>query len=229
MKVTIESLVEEARRAKGLVVVIDVFRAFTTAAYVMNNGAEKIIPIGNLDEAFELKKNPDYILMGERKGLKVQGFDYGNSPFEIKDVDFGGKTVVMTTSAGTQGIANAKNADEIILGNFVCIDAIVNYIRKLNPKTVTLVALGSEGIVIRDEDELCAKYIKDSLEGKVPDFDKIRNHLRNYESALKFFDESRPEFPKGDFDCAMDINRFDSVLKVVRKGDLLEIVKVLEI
>lgn len=227
MEIITESLIEGAKKAIGLTVIIDVFRASTTSAYVMNNGAEKIIPVGCLEEAFKLKKkNPEYILMGERKGLKVKGFDYGNSPYEIKDVDFKGKTVILTTSSGTQGIVNTKNSGEIILGNFVNATSIINYIKQKNPKTVTLVAMGSEGREITDEDELCARYIKESLEGKSPDFNEIKHYLRNYKSALKFFDKNKPEFPEEDFNCAMDIDRFKFVLKVVKKDNNIMILKI---
>ncbi len=191
MKVITESLIEGARKAKGLVVIIDVFRAFTTAAYVMNNGAKRIIPVSTLEEAFELKKrNPDFILIGERNGLKVEGFDYGNSPAEIQNVDFTDKTLLQTTSAGTRGILNVRYADEILLGNFVNIQSTIDYIGGLNPEILTLVPLGTSGVEKSDEDELCAGYIKDSLEGKKPDFNEIKTYLRTYKSALKFFDRN---------------------------------------
>jgi 2-phosphosulfolactate phosphatase len=226
MQIVIESLIEGAKRAKGLTVLIDVFRAFTVAAYVMNNGAKEIIPVDELEKAFALKKsNQDYVLMGERKGLKVEGFDYGNSPHEIKNIDFTEKTVIMTTSAGTQGIINAKNADEIILGNFVNIQSTIAYIENTNPPLVTLVALGSSGIEIRDEDQLCAEYIKEKLEGKNPDFNKIKDHLKEYKSALKFFDINEPQFPKDDFYYALDIDRFKFILKVIKKENKLSIIK----
>lgn len=226
MEVILKSLIEGAKKAEGLTVLIDVFRAFTTAAYVMNNHAERIIPVSELEKAFNLKReNPDYVLMGERKGIKIEGFDYGNSPREIENIDFTGKTVIMTTSAGTQGIINAKNADEIILGNFVNVQSIIKYIKKVNPAIVTLVALGGSENKIRDEDELCAKYIKQKLEGKDPNFNEIKLYLKEYESAIKFFDIKKPEFPKGDFNCAMDIGKFKFILKVVKKDNELSIVK----
>jgi len=71
-----------------LVIVIDVLRAFTTACYAMNNNPKDYIVVGDLNLAYKLKdENPDYILIGERKGLKLSGFDYGNSPTEIKDLE----------------------------------------------------------------------------------------------------------------------------------------------
>lgn len=214
-----------AKRAKGLTVIIDVFRACTTAAYVMNNGAKKIIATGDLKDSFDLKKhNPEYILMGERKGLKVNGFDYGNSPFEIKEVNFSGKTVVLNTTAGTQGIVLAKNADDIILGNFVCANAIVNYIKKQNPNIVYIVAMGNSGNKTIDEDELLAKYLENSLKGKSTNFEKIKEHLKNYKSAKKFFDPNKPDLPEGDFHCALDLDKFNFIMKVSDRNNL-EIIK----
>ena len=100
MKIEILHLVEGARKAQGLAVVIDVFRAFSTACYAVRNGAEQIIPVGDLKLAYQLKKeNPSFVLMGERGGKIQPGFDYGNSPAQIEKVSFSGKTIVQTTSA----------------------------------------------------------------------------------------------------------------------------------
>jgi 2-phosphosulfolactate phosphatase len=222
MKIIIESLIEGSKRAKGVVVIIDVLRAFTTDAYIINNRANKIIPVGAVEDAFKLEKNnPDYILIGERNGIKIDGFDFGNSPAEVCNVDFKNKTVIQTTSAGTQGIVNAKYANEIILGNFVCLQAIVNHIKKINPPLVTLVAMGEKGLGKTDEDELCAKALKDLLLGNNTDFIKIKNYLSNCESTSKFFDISKTEFNEKDFDLAMDFSKFNFILKVHKKDNLL--------
>ncbi len=144
MHIDILDLIEGAKQARGLTVIIDVFRAFSTACYVVGNGARQIIPVGDVDLAYKLREeNPDYILMGERKGKMLPGFDYGNSPTEIQTVDFSGKTVIQTTSAGTQGFANAKDADALITGSFVNAEAIVAYIKKKSPEKVALVCMGT--------------------------------------------------------------------------------------
>ncbi len=216
MKVRILHLIEGAKQARGLTVIIDVFRAFSVACYVFGNGAKKIIPVGAIDIAYKLKnKNPKFILIGERGGKKPDGFDYGNSPTQIKNINFTNKTVIQTTSAGTQGIANATNADEILTGSFVNVQAIINYIKKQNPKEVSLVAMGSHGTSISDEDTLCAEYIKNALENKTNDFLKIVHHLREYKSAHKFFDPTIDWAPESDFDLCLSLNKFNFVLKVV--------------
>jgi len=209
------SLVEGAAQARGLAVVIDVFRAFTTAAYVMANGAERIIPVGTVEEAFELKRaNQGAVLMGERGGKQVQGFDYGNSPHEVRDVDFTGVTVVQTTSAGTRGLMLAGNADEILPGSFVMADAIVGYIRKRSPRVVSLVAMGWGGAEKSPEDELLAEYIEMRLNGEEPGFEAMREEIRRHPQGAKFFDETQEMFVEGDFYAAMDINRFNFCLRL---------------
>lgn len=217
MKIERLSLISGAEKARGLVIIIDVFRAFTTAAFVMANRAERIIPVGSLDEAFEMKmRNPDWVLMGERNGERVDGFDYGNSPLEIRDVDFTGRTIVQTTAAGTQGVVSAKDANEIILGSFVMAGAIVKHIRRVEPEIVSLVAMGDQGTKPNTEDDLCASYIEAKLEEESPDFEEMRRIIRDSPSGAKFFDPTQSQYAEGDFHLAMDIDRFDFILRVVR-------------
>ena len=84
MEVKILHLIDGAKQARGLTVIIDVFRAFSVACYAFGNGARKIISVGDIDLAYKLKKeNPGYLLIGERGGKKPKGFDYGNSPTQI--------------------------------------------------------------------------------------------------------------------------------------------------
>ena len=226
MRIERFSLISGARKALGLAVVIDVFRAFTTAAYVMANGAERIIPIGDIEEAFELKRlHPDWVLMGEREGKRVEGFGYGNSPFEIKDLDFSGRTVIQTTGAGTQGLVNATGADEILLGSFVMVGAIVEHICRMKPDVVSLVAMGSVGVERSMEDELCASYIEESFTGAIPDFEEMKRRIREAPSGAKFFDPDRPQFREEDFHMALEIDRFDFILRVLKDGHLYVVKK----
>lgn len=226
MEIRIESLIDGAKRAEGLTVIIDVYRAGTTAAFILNNGAVRIIPVKDIEDAFGLKEqNPNFILMGERERIKVKGFDYGNSPFLIKDIDFSDKTIIMTTSAGTQGIINASCADELLFGSFVNAKATINYINHQNPKIVTLVAMGEAGLEKSDEDELCAKYIKDSLDGKAPNFDDIKEYLKAYKSSKRFLDNTHHDLPAGDFYCAMDLDKFEFIMKINQHDEQLSIVK----
>lgn len=223
MKIEILHLIEGARQAKGLTVIIDVFRAFSTACYAVRNGAAQIIPVGDVALAYKLKeKNPDYILMGERKGQMLPGFDYGNSPTDIQAVDFAGQTIIQTTSAGTQGFANAKDADELITGSFVNADAIVTYIRKKSPDEVSLVCMGTWAVEPAEEDTLCAEYIVARLHNQNIDRQEIYNQLKASKTARKFFDPAVTWAPEKDFDFCLNIGLCNFVLKAEkREADLL--------
>ncbi len=214
MQIEILHLIEGAKQARGLAVIIDVFRAFSTACYAVRNGAAEIIPVGDVDLAYRLKKDhPNYVLMGERKGKILPGFDYGNSPTEIQAVDFSGRTVIQTTSAGTQGFANATDADELISGSFVNADAIVSYIRSRSPETVSLVCMGTWAVRQADEDKLCAEYIAGRLEHKKFDKNDIRDRLKDSKPAQIFFDPALDWAPETDFDFCLNIGLCDFVLR----------------
>ena len=114
MEISIQSLLEGAARATGTVAIIDVFRAFTTAAVALANGASAIVMVRSVEEALALRDaGIGQICMGEVRGRAPQEFDFGNSPIEISAVDFCGKTVIQRTSAGTQGIVAANRADRL--------------------------------------------------------------------------------------------------------------------
>ncbi len=226
MDIKILQLVEGAKKAKGVTVIIDVFRAFSLEAYIMSKGAEKIIPLGDIEKAYEYKReHPEVILAGERHGKKCEGFDFGNSPSEIENLDLGGKTVVHTTSAGTQGVANAHNADMILTASLVNARAVAEYIKSLNPLEVSLVCMGLEAKAETEEDTLCAEYIKSILLNE--DFD-IASKIQNlkYTSGAKFFDDAQKEvFPEKDFYLCTKLDIFDFVLKIEKMPNGLNFVK----
>ncbi len=213
-KIQILQLTEGAKAATGLTVVIDVFRAFTTACFIMNNGADGIYPVGMVSTAFELKeKIPDSILIGERNEIIIPGFDYGNSPANIEHTDFNGKTIIHTTSAGTQGIVNAVNADEIITASFVNAPAVAKYIKSKNPETVSFVCMGKRAIEPSEEDTWCAEYIKSLLEETPYDIETKLKELRNLEGMRFFRPDNQEQCPERDFYLATQVGLFDFVLK----------------
>ncbi len=214
MHIEILDLLEGARNAKGLVVVIDVFRAFSTACYASDKGAGPIYPVGDIDTAYQLKEQmPNALLVGERDERMPPGFDYGNSPYHLMVGDIGGRAVVHTTSSGTQGIANALQADEIITGSFVNAGAIVRYIQHRKPSNVSLVCMGYACNYPTDEDTLCAVYIQNCLLGIHSDFDAMRSKIRSGSGARFFAPESQSWAPQEDFELCLDLNRFDFVLR----------------
>lgn len=227
MQIEILQLLEGAKKAKGLTVIIDVFRAFSTACYAFELGAEKIIPVGDIEIAYRFKKeNPDFILVGERNEQKPKGFDFGNSPSQLKKEKISGNTIVHTTSSGTQGIANAIIADEIITGSFVNAGAIVRYIRKGQPENVSLVCMGYACEYPTDEDTLCAEYIKNELEGVSNNFEEMVKTIRSGSGARFFNAEKQNWSPQADFDLCLNLNRFDFVLKVEKDNGVKSLRKI---
>ena len=225
MNIEILHLIEGAKKAKGVTVVIDVFRAFTVEAYIMNGGADRIIPVGDIDFAYNYKKeHPEALLVGERHGKMCEGFDFGNSPSRIEEYDFKGKTVIHTTSAGTQGIANATNADIILTGSLTNARAVAEYIKTLNPENVSLVCMGLEAKAETEEDTLCARYIKSILEGSPLELSKEIESLKET-SGAKFFDIAQKDvFPEADFYLSTKVDIFKFVLRVEKDSDGLKYV-----
>src|SRR5436190_17874693 len=94
---------ETCHEATGVVVVIDVIRAFTNAAVAFSRGAKEIYPVSRVDEALELKaQTPNSLVSGEVGGLPPEGFDFGNSPTQTDALDLNGRIIVQRTGAGTQ-------------------------------------------------------------------------------------------------------------------------------
>ena len=227
MDIRILRLLEGAKQAEGLAVIIDVFRAFSLEAYLYDMGAAEIFPVGSVEKARELKEqHPEYLLIGERNGKKCEGFDFGNSPSSVSREIVAGKSVVHTTSAGTQGIANAGNAKEVITGSLVNAKAIAEYIRLKNPDVVSLVCMGTNATSPADEDELCAAYIKSLLEGDELDIAEKAAALRGGAGA-KFFDPNNQEvFPEPDFWMCSKYDLFNFVIRVTPKDDYFETEKI---
>lgn len=215
MNIKILHLIEGARQARGLTVVIDVFRAFSVEAYFLAGGAKAVIPVGSADMAYQLKAaNPEMLLCGERHGKILPGFDVGNSPSDLSTMEISGKTVIHTTSAGTQGIANAIYADEILGGSLVNARATAEYIRKSGASDVSLVCMGLEALAPADEDTLCAEYIKSLLEGTAFDIDAGIQMLKHTTGA-KFFDpEQNDVFPRNDFFMCTEVDKFDFIMRL---------------
>ncbi|MGE4353613.1 MAG: 2-phosphosulfolactate phosphatase [Oscillospiraceae bacterium] len=217
MEIKILQLLGGAEKAEGLTVIIDVFRAFTTECYMMDRGVKAIIPVGDLKLAYALKdRTPGLILVGERKGKKCEGFDYGNSPAQVLRAELLGKTAVHTTSAGTQGIANAHNASEILTGSLVNARATAEYIKRKNPGVVSLVCMGYEAKTEAREDTLCAEYIRSLLLDMPMDPAGFADALRG--AGARFFDPAnRDVYPEEDFWLCVQADKFPFALRVDRR------------
>jgi len=196
-------------------VIVDVFRAFTTAAFCVAAGAKEIVLVSDHEQALAMKRDdPSLFLTGEIGGRMIPGFDAGNSPSEIERLDLAGRRVIQRTSAGTQAVAVATKADAILLGSLVVAAASVRYLTA-RATEVTIVASGHKGEEPAAEDEACAEYLAVLLRGERAVVREIPLHADYYPGGWPDW------FPRRDAELATEIDRFDFALVVDRERDLL--------
>jgi len=151
--------------SNSIVVIIDVFRATSTIATALYNGANKIIPVDNVEQCIAMGKNLNAITAGERDGKIIPGLQYGNSPAEYYRDFIQGKTLVLTTTNGTRllHMALAKGASEVVTGSFPNISAVCDHLIQMNKRVI----LGCSGWKDRFnlEDTLFAGAVIQRLQG----------------------------------------------------------------
>ena len=213
-------LLEGARAAAGLVVVIDVFRAFTLAPCALARGARRIRLVATPEEALALKAaDPRLLLAGEQDGRPLPGFDFSNSPAAILGADLAGRTLVLRTSAGVQGLLAVDPGCEVLTGSFINAAATLAWIRARQPRVVSLVCMGWSAAERSAEDEACAAYLAAALQGASPDFGPIPARLRHDPCGAKFFDPAQPWFPPEDFAVCLRLSELGFALRRVIDAD----------
>lgn len=221
MQVIQDSFLAGAQAAKGLAVIIDVFRAFTCTPLLFSLGIEKSILVATPQEAFKLKSdNNDVLLIGEVSGIPIKGFDLGNSPSTIRRQDpslFKGRTVVQRTSAGVQGaLAALTVADEVLVAGYTVARATADYILAKKPRLVSLIAMGWELKERAPEDESCARYIAHLLGAGEYDHNKALGEIVANETAQRFLRADNPHFPAEDPILCLQRDVYDFALGVKR-------------
>jgi len=159
------ALMNTANLAGGTVVIIDILRASSTIITALHNGAKRVIPCATADEArlIREKSNAECVLLGgERGGVLIEGFDFGNSPTEYAPGRVAGKTIVFTTTNGTQALLKSAAAETILIGAFVNRQAVVNRLHH-DHRPVHLVCAGTDG-EITGEDVLFAGAVVEALQ-----------------------------------------------------------------
>ncbi|HCO74807.1 MULTISPECIES: 2-phosphosulfolactate phosphatase [unclassified Clostridium] len=153
-----------------IVVVIDVLRATSVMVTALNNGCDKIIPVKEIEEAIDIasKDKNKYLLGGERGGIKIDKFDFSNSPLDYIEDIVKGKSLIMTTTNGTRAIKNSEEAEKIFIGALINGRVVAEKLAKLN-KDVTFVNAGTDGEFSMD-DFITSGYIINCLR------DIMKNH-----------------------------------------------------
>lgn len=202
----------------GIVLIIDVLRAFSTAAYAFSRGAKQIHLVSGVQEALDLKaKLPNTKAMGEVGGLPPEGFDFGNSPTRILENDLTGITLVQRTGAGTQGAVRCVNAEVMLATSFVVAQGTMDYVHRLNPNEITFVITGGFG---NDEDVACADFLEKQFTGQETEAQEYIRRVYASRDALEHMPD-HPQFPKADLDYCSRINAFDFVMPIIRENGQL--------
>ncbi len=174
-----------------MVVVVDILRATTSICVAFAAGAEKIIPVTDLEDAREYKSK-GFLLAGERGGIKLDFADYGNSPKELMNAGLKGKTLVYTTTNGTQAIEIAGQAEYLVLGAFTNIGVLTEWLNQQN-KNVTILCAGWENSFSL-EDTLFAGLLTELLFAKnfyiqndaaTASFELWEMHKNNFSTFIK--------------------------------------------
>lgn len=225
MNVQRDSLLASAEQVEGLPIIIDVLRAFTTSPVLFSLGIKSLILVSTAEEAFALREKYGYLLAGENNGIKIDGFDFGNSPSELLRLEanaLNDKTVVLRTSAGTQGVVAAiQRSGQVILGSFVMAKAIAAYVQRLNPDTVSMVAMGQRLLEKASEDEACAAYLDHLLTGKPYDHFAELWECINAPLINSWLHGGAEHIPPEDIFLCLQSDLFDFVLVAERDANSL--------
>lgn len=220
MEVNILQGVNGAKKSKGTAIIIDVFRASSTILVCLHNGSKEIIPVNSVEKAFLLKeKHPSYILVGERNGKKIDGFDYGNSPSTMASLDLKNKTIILSTSSGTKGIIQAENTDECLIASFTNISKVISYLKEKNPKDVAIIPMGLNATTPAREDDLCAEYIIKSLQNKQIEYTIMMNQIKKSSGFKRLQRLNQHQ----DIPYCLQLNRFPLLPVYIKEKQTIEI------
>jgi 2-phosphosulfolactate phosphatase len=204
----------DGARPAGAVVVIDVLRAFTFEAWAVEGGIARILAVDDPDRALEVAHGltPRALAAGERGGQRLEGFDLGNSPFELADLDIAGRTLVHRTSAGTQGLARTAGSELVLAASFVTADATARYLRSAGVDEVTFVVTGDSLGRDGDEDLACAELIAARLLGEDPDPAPFLRRVPTSDAGRMFGPDGPVWAPQEDLALACEVDRFGFAL-----------------
>ena len=204
--------------AGGVVIIVDVIRAFTNAAFAFSRGAKEILPVSGVDEALELKRQiPNALACGEVGGIPPTGFNFGNSPTHTNALDLSGRVIVQRTGAGTQGIVRSAKADILLAASFVVAGATVKHVRGLDPHEVSFVITG-ETYDGGAEDFACAEYLAALLRGDSPSAAGYLDRVLNSPDGQSILTGDFPHAPITDLELCISVDRFNFAMPVTREN-----------
>ncbi len=217
----------ELAGVQGVVVAIDVIRAFTTAAYAFGAGASEIWLVAGVEEALSLGREiPGAFVMGEDRGRRPEGFHFSNSPVAIAGADIAGRSLVQRTSAGTQGVVAATDAQRLFAASLVCASATA--------AAISATGLGAPTYVITgrfpdrpdhgDDDMITAEHIEQIRLGHAPNRNAAAEAVLATEEAARTLAIGGEHAHRDDIKFAVDVDRFAFAMEVERVGGWLRLV-----
>lgn len=218
MRATYRTLAEclEGAELGPVVVVVDVLRAFTTAAHALAAGADAIVCVDTVEAALaERDARPGALAIGEVDGRPPAEFDFGNSPSALASIDVAGRVLVQRTSAGTQGLVAAAAAPVVFAASFACAEATVQALAEVRGD-VTFVLTGVD-TRDGDEDRACADYLAERLAGHTPDPQPFLARVRAADAAQSFT-TGDPDLPAADVDMATCLDAVAFALRARREA-----------
>jgi 2-phosphosulfolactate phosphatase len=212
----------ELEGIRGVVVAVDVLRAFTTAAYAFAAGASSIWLVATVGEAIDLAQRiPGALTMGEEHGRRPPGFDFSNSPVAVSRADLEGRVLVQRTSAGTQGVIAATGAQRLFASSLVCASATAAAIEstRLGAPTYVITGRFPEGLDDGEEDLLTAKLIERARCGQPLDAHATAEAVAKTPSARRILAMGEDHADRDDVAYATAVDRFDFAMEVELIGD----------
>lgn len=210
-----------APQLEGVIVVVDVLRAFSTAAYAFAAGARAMVVAHSLDEVAPLRRRhaPTVTVGAQAGGMMVPGFDHGNSPASMAARDLTGFTVIEYTAGGVRGLIDCEHAPAVLAASLVCARATADYVRRLQPETVTFVITGLWTDRDGDEDHACADLIEAYLANEQPWLEDYEARVRRSDFGRRFGDPGYPHLPRADLELCARADRFDFAMPMQRTRD----------
>ena len=209
----------EAHAATGAVVVIDVLRAYSTAAYALAGGAARIYLVGSVAEALTFKAaHPGTLAMGEEHGRRPAGFDFANSPVELESANVLGRTIVQRTSAGTQGVVAALAAERLWCAALVNASATARAVTSagLGAPTYVITGWGSGSPGSGVDDLATAELIERARLGLPLDGAGTAALVVSSEEAVRTLSIGEGHVHPEDVERSVAVDAFDFAMEVTR-------------
>lgn len=209
----------EASQARGIVIVIDVIRAFTVAGYAIAGGAQGIWLVRTVEDAQALRqREPQALLIGEIGGRLIPGFDLNNSPSLMAKANVQKRQLIQRTGAGTQGAVNAANAAYTLLCAYTNARATATYARSLALATgepITLLPTNAALARAVNEDHLCADYVEALLLERNDALDIANKGIEQLQAVnrLDGWAAGDADFPAADIDAIFATDRFNFAIR----------------